>query len=112
MSIIFSLIALSVHAKENNYACPDLTEENVLTVKGGRFVRLHESSVVCNLSEPNLPTKRTNTTYQHNLLTKFTNTTHTNLTYLIHFCNQSIHKWLEWIILNTQDGIIQSMFLL
>jgi hypothetical protein len=73
MSIIFSLIALSVHAKENNYACPDLTEENVLTVKGGRFVRLHESSVVCNLSEPNLPTKRTNTTYQHNLPTQLTN---------------------------------------
>ncbi|XP_028412976.1 mutS protein homolog 5-like isoform X1 [Dendronephthya gigantea] len=30
------LIALSVHAKENNYACPEMTEENLLSIKAGR----------------------------------------------------------------------------
>ncbi|XP_046851108.1 mutS protein homolog 5-like [Xenia sp. Carnegie-2017] len=30
------LIALSVHAKENNYVCPEITVENILTIKGGR----------------------------------------------------------------------------
>lgn len=30
------LISLSVHAKEYNYVCPELTEENILNIKGGR----------------------------------------------------------------------------
>lgn len=29
---------MSVHAKENNYVCPEVTEENILTIKGGRLV--------------------------------------------------------------------------
>lgn len=46
ISILFSLIALSVHAKENNYACPKLTEENLLAIKAGRFVNRHQYAFI------------------------------------------------------------------
>ena len=32
----FSLLALAIAARENNLVCPELTNDNILKVKGGR----------------------------------------------------------------------------